>query len=498
MAKYNRFNYRPFTLRTGMMGELIPIGLFEVLPGDVWDHNALSFLRCTPLVTPPLHPVEVRIHHWYVPNRIVWEDWDDFITGGEDGLNASVFPTISITNPAVGSLADALGVPTGTYTAEVSALPFRGYQKIWNEWYRFQKLQTAAAISVASGADATTSTSLQNCTWMRDRFTAALEETQLGAEVTIPLVGSAPVEGIGVLNRNYNEAPTVYTTAGGAVTENWANAKLINPADDDRKLYVKGSAATNGNLEIVANLDEASSVSLNALREAWATQKYREHSILYGARINEYLMRSFGVRASDARLQRPEYLGGGKAMIQFSEVLQTATGGDGVGSLFGHGISAQNSNRYRKYIEESGYIFSFISVRPVTIYADGLERHWNKRTKEDFYQPEFAHVGLLPVQNKEVRATHASPEATFAYQPPYDEYRYLMSSIAGLFRSTYNDWHFGRLFSSDPAFNSDFVKCVPAVRPFADQSNDNLLIESKHRIKALRCIAKTGTPGGLS
>lgn len=494
MAKYNRFNFNPYWLNTGMMGELLPIGLTEVLPGDIFDHNTLAFLRCTPLVAPPLHPVEVRIHHWYVPNRIVWNDWNDFITGGEDGLNASTFPTIDIVNPAAGSLANLMGVPAGTYTATLNALPFRGYAEIWNQWYRFQKLQTALTVDKTDGADTTTNTALQNVTWGRDRFTAAFEDTQLGAEVSIPLGTSADVD---LVPHTTSTNPMIARRADtGAVLSN------ENLLTENVTGFVEGASGNNAvfdpNGRLVADLSTATAATINEWREQWAIQRYREHSQIYGARINEYLMRAFGVRGSDARLQKPEYLGGGKQMIQFSEVLQTATGGGGVGSLFGHGISAQRSNRYRRQFEEHGFVFTLLSVRPKTLYADGLDKMWTRAAKEDFYQPEFAHIGLQPIQNREVRAVHATPTGTFAYTPPYDEYRHLQSRVGGQFStSAYNMWHFGRLFGSDPAFNSDFVKCVPAVRPFADQTNDNLLIEAKHKIKALRCISKTGTPGGL-
>lgn len=500
MPKYNRFNYRPYKLGSCMMGELIPLGIKEVLPGDLIDHNCMTLLRCTPLVTPPMHPVEVRIHHWFVPHRIVWDDWNNFITGGEDGLNASVFPTISFVNPAVGSLADYYGIPNGTYTATVSALPFRGYSLIWNEWYRFQKLQTALTIDKTDGADTTTNTTLQNCTWMRDRFTAAFEDTQLGAEVTIPLGTEAPIKGLGKLTHDFlSGSNAVFESDDTNPTYN-PSAIINGSGTSDYHFAVQSKAGTGGNIPYIrADLSNASAASINEWREQWAIQRYREHSIMYGARINEYLMRAFGVRGSDARLQKPEYLGGGKAMIQFSEVLQTSNDGTNgeVGELFGHGISFQRSNRYRKFFEEHGYIHTFLSVRPKTIYADGIEKHFLKAAKEDFYQPEFAHIGLQPLQNREVRAVHATPAGTFAYSPPYDEYRYMPSTIAGLFRSTYNDWHFARLMGSDPAFNSDFVKCVPAVRPFADQSNDTLLFMARHKIKALRNISKTGTPGGI-
>jgi len=206
-----------------------------------------------------------------------------------------------------------------------------------------------------------------------------------------------------------------------------------------------------------------------------------------------------GIRSSDARLQRPEYLGGGRQTIQFSEVLQTGVDSSdaGVASLKGHGIGAMRSNRYRRFFEEHGYIVSVLSVVPKAIYSDGLCRTWNRTTKEDFYQKELEHIGQQQVLNKEVYASHSTPDGTFGYQDRYDEYRRGVSSIAGQMRdSTYNNWHFARIFGSDPALNSTFTNCTPAVRPFADQTNDNMVIMANHSIQARRMIAKnTGSFG---
>ena len=209
-------------------------------------------------------------------------------------------------------------------------------------------------------------------------------------------------------------------------------------------------------------------------------------------------MRYLGVRSSDARLQRPEYLGGGKQTIQFSEVLQTAEGTNPVGSMKGHGLAAMRSNRYRKFFEEHGYVFSFISVKPKTIYAQGLPRTWNRRTKEDFYQKEFAHIGQQEVLNKEVYAAHTTPNGTFGFQDRYDEYRRMESTIAGEFRTTLNFWHMARIFASGPALNADFVKSVPTERSFAVPSTDVLWIMANHSIQARRLISPLGNSFILS
>ena len=231
------------------------------------------------------------------------------------------------------------------------------------------------------------------------------------------------------------------------------------------------------------DLTGASAITINLLREAFALQRYEEARARFGSRYVEYL-RYLGVRSSDARLQRPEFLGGGRYPVQFSEVLQTAQGTDPVGTLRGHGIGVARSARYRRFFEEHGYVISLLTVKPKTIYMQGLPRTWNRRTKEDFFQTELAHIGQQEVLNKEVKADHASPDGTFGCQDRYDEYRRAESMIHGEFRSTLDFWHFGRKFATDPALNASFINCVPPVTPFADQIDNTLYVMAKHSTQA--------------
>ena len=487
-SKFSLSNYKLLSLD---LGELVPIGMYEVLPGDTVQQATNALVRASPLVAPVMHPVHARIHHWYVPYRLLWEDWEDFITGGPDGQDSSVFPTITIgggSGAPVGSLADYLGVPPGVNNIEVSALPFRAYAMIFNEWYRDQDLQTELAISLASGADSTTSTALVNCSWEKDYFTSARPWEQKGPAVTIPLGTTAPL----VLNPASGAIPNsvVRTSSTGAINTNSSTLNSSNAG-----VFELGGG-TDMTLDITGHtrvdLSGASAVTVNLLREALALQRYEEARARYGSRYTEYL-RYLGVRSSDARLQRPEYLGGGKNTIQFSEVLQTAEGEDPVGTLRGHGISAMRSNRFRRFFEEHGVVISLMSVRPKTIYVQGLNRHWNRRFKEDFWQREFQHIGQQEVLNKEVYAAHASPNGVFGYQDRYDEYRRTESTVAGQFRDTLDFWHFARIFGSSPALNSDFVRCVPREDPFAVPSDDVLYVMARHSIQARRLVAKTGT-----
>jgi len=497
--KRSKFSLSNYKLLSCDLGELVPIGCMEVLPGDSIQQATNALVRAAPLLSPVMHPVKCSISHWFVPNRIIWEDFEDFITGGPDGMDASVFPHISITNPAVGSLADYLGIPGGhTFSLNCSALPFRAYAMIFNEWFRDQDLQTPLPLSIASGADATTSTALQNAAWEKDYFTSARTFEQKGPSITIPLGATAPVHGIGISVASTAAAGSD-NTMGSVPAADWVNTEPSWVSQDANADVIRVLAETTGvpntttnRPQIFADLSGASAITVNALREALALQRYEEARARYGSRYTEYLQ-YLGVRSSDGRLQRPEYLGGGKETIQFSEVLQTGEGTDPVGTLRGHGISSMRSNRYRRFFEEHGFVISLFTARPRAIYADGLARHWFKDTKELYWQQELQHIGQQLVYNKEVYAAHASPHGQFGFQDRYDEYRRLPSTIAGEFRTTLDYWHFARQFGSDPALNADFIKCVPTENPFAVPSEDVLQIMARHSIQARRLVCQTGT-----
>lgn len=476
--KRSKFNLSYYRLMSCDMGTLVPCGLTEVLPGDTVQHATSALIRFAPMLAPVMHPVHARIHHFYVPHRLVWDKWEDFITGGMDGLDASVFPTVTSAGGfAVGGLHDCLGVPPSVPATTVSALPCRGYNLIWNEFYRDQDIETEAALSIASGPDVTTSTALRATAWEKDYFTTARPWEQKGTALSIP------VSGIGV--------PIADNAPGGA-TANYKTPTL------DAAFTTPWSAAADGIFlknKLVSTINYPDvSVSIQNLRSIFAMQRFEEARARFGSRYTEYL-RYLGVKSSDARLQRPEYLGGGKQTVQFSEVLQTAAdGANPVGTLRGHGINATRSNRYRRFFEEHGFIFSFINVRPKSIYTNGVERHWNRRTKEDFWQKELEHIGQQAIKNKEIYLASSTPDATWGYQDRYDEYRRADSGVAGEFRtSTLDYWHFARKFAADTALNATFISCTPAVRPFASAVNDVMYIMVNHSIQARRLVGRTGS-----
>lgn len=496
MRKRTKISLSHYKIGSCKMGYLVPIQLTEVLPGDTIQCATSLFARVAPLVSPVMHPVHLKIHHWYVPYRLVWDKFEDFITGGPDGLDVSEFPTITAPESgfAVGSLADYMGIPTGFGGIELSALPFRAYDLIYNEWYRDQDLESELAISKDSGADSTTSLALQRGDWARDYFTTARPWPQKGMEVTVPMesgLHSFDIVSDGPMTFRNNVSPqsdnnfyiypdserVVKTDAVQVGSGAYANQHLIFNSG------LKLNGDTSGGL---------GHIDINTLREAFALQRFEEHRSMYGSRYVEYL-RYLGIKASDARLQRPEYLGGGKQTIQFSEVLQTAEGTNPVGTLRGHGIAAARSNRFRRFIEEHGCIISLLLIRPISVYMQGIPRLWLNRVKEDFWQKELEHIGQQEVYTQELYAG-AEEGTVFGYQNRYDQYRQHENSISGEMRTILNYWHMARDFASAPTLNSDFINALPTNRVFASTTTDQIYFMAAHSVQARRLLARYGNP----
>lgn len=474
------------------MGYVTPIALIDVVPSDVINHKVHALIRTQPLLAPVMHEVDIDIHAFFVPDRLVWDGYEDFQSGGEDGQDTTVAPTMvapASTGYAIGSLADYLGLPTGVPDYTHSALPFRGYQLIWNHFYRDSQLQTEAVISTADGADTTTSKTLQRPCWKRDYFTKARPEPQLGSDVVIPLTGDAPVTGIGVDTKNFPvTSQTVYETdnAAGRVYTRAVNVSTGSGA----ATFMEGSGAAGTPL-IYADLSAVTGIPVTELREANATQRWMENNNVWGGRLMEQIMFRFGVRPQDSRMQWPEFLGAGETKIQFSEVLQTSEAGtDPLGEMGGHGISIIGSNRYKYRALEHGFIHVFMVVRPKTQYFQGIARKWSRETKFDYLLPEFTAIGDQAILNKELYAPHATPNGVFGYTPIYEEYRGEFSRISGDFRNTLKFWHMAREFSSDPALNSTFVTANPTNRIFPALNAAQLYVNCKHTIKARRPLPK--------
>jgi hypothetical protein len=443
------------------MGQLIPVGCMEVLPGDTFQQQTSALVRVTPQLKPLMHPVNVQIHHFYVPNRLLFSGWEDFITGE----SATAPPTFSGAAHSEGTLMDYLGIYDDA-SNEYSSLPIRAYNKIFNEYYRDQDLVTEV------NQDSQT---IQKAAWSKDYFTTARPWAQKGDAVTLPAGTKAPI----ATDASSSTALTAFNTNSSSYEVFATGAGSLN---------TNGGAGTEAN-SLYADLTSAEAIDINDFREAFALQRYQEARARYGSNYVDYL-RYLGIRPSDARLQRPEYLGGGRQSLSFSEVLSTNDAGT-LGELGGHGIGALRTNRYRKYFEEHGWVITMMIVRPKPIYVNGLDRKFIRSTKEDYFQKELQGIGQQEVLNKEVYAQHTTPDGTFGFQNRYSEYTEEKSRVSAEMRNSTNyDWHMGRIFSSDPALNSTFTNCTPTKRCFADQTEDSLWVMVNHSVQARRMVSK--------
>lgn len=500
--KRNVFDLSHEVKMSTRMGKLVPILCEPVVPGDTFKVRSEIMMRFAPMLAPIMHRVNVYTHYFFVPNRIVWNDWETFITGGADGTANPVHPRFNLADTGIvnnGTLFDYLGFPSGQtlsagYTFD--SLPFRAYQLIYNEYYRDQNLETPITIPLTSGISPVSLSTLNSPTgtsqlniryraWEKDYFTSALPWVQRGADVRIPLSGNAPL-----------------TATIGSNTFTF-KADVVSPNTDP--VVVKSSNTTGSGwtgLDLKADLSNATSSTINELRRGIRLQEWLEKNARGGARYIEQILSHFGVMSSDARLQRPEYLGGGKTPVVISEVLQTSqTDTTPQATMAGHGISVGSTNEFKKFFEEHGYVIGIMSVIPRTAYQNGTPRKYLKFDKFDHYFPEFANLGEQPIYNKEIYSQGtADDDGTFGYQSRYAEYKYCPSRVCGDFRSNLDFWHLGRKFASKPVLNKDFVSTEAASttlnRIFAvtQQNVDNLWIQIYHDFQAIRPMPKFGTP----
>jgi hypothetical protein len=474
-------------LQTGNMGELLPCGVVEVLPGDTFQHSTSAVIRLSPLAAPVMHPASVHLKHYFVPSRLSWDQatsggkFEDFITGGEDGTDSQTPPTINTTGTA-NDLLDYFGLPQESGVA-VNSMPIRAYNLIYNEHIRDQDLIAERALG-----DLT----IPKVRWESDYFTRARPWAQKGDEVTLPLGTRADVKGLGFTTQSYTAGSgTLYETGDSAGGSAYAGERLSDSTTNP--LHIEEDPANLGYPNIYADLENATATNINAVKRAFAIQRFQENRAQYGSRYSEYL-KHYGVRNQDARLNRPEYLGGGKVSVQVSEVLQTSpdlVGSPeyGVGEMYGHGIAAMRSNKYRKRFSEHGHVISVISMRPKAIYSNGVNRSWLRQVKEDYFQKELAHIGQQEIWRDEVYATAASGgRDTWGYSDRYAEYRSQESHATSEFRTILDHWHLSRDFTSLPGLNQSFVDCDPSLRIFNVQTNDVLWMQIQHHLTAHRSV----------
>jgi len=508
------------------MGDLVPILCQEIVPGDKFRVSTEVFLRMAPMLSPIMHRVNVYVHYFFVPNRIVDSTWEMFITRGRNGEQAPVAPHFQINNVGAleldllvkGTLWDYLGgkpvadVAGGAdmSTQKISALPFRAYQKIYDDYYRdptltaplFQSDTVGGTPPMSiDGGNITDASELENLlttrkrAWEKDYFTSALPWSQRGADVQIPIDG---------LDVNYKK-PSILRAAG-------SDADL-----GDIGAQLDGTVGYDGAFETPSYIDNIESIegyglTVNELRTTIKLQEWFEKNARAGYRYIEQILSHFGVRSSDARLQRTEYLGGGKIPVKISEVLSTF-GSDSVdstssnvGEMAGHGVSYGQSNRFKKSFEEHGFVIGIMSILPRTNYQDGLPRFMTARdTWDKYYWPEFAHLGEQPILNSELFFDPESDQdgdgptqnsGTFGYQSRYCEYKYGISTVHGDFRDSLDFWHMGRKFSTLPSLNAAFVEADPTHRifPVTDEGVDKIYCHVLNKIDAIRPMPYFGIP----
>lgn len=534
-ARPNKFNLSHTNILTCEMGKLVPFLVEEVLPGDEFRVKTDAQIRLAPMLAPIFGEVDLYTHYFFVPNRLIWDNWEDFITNGlESGTSSSVWPYIvgsTGDNWSVGSLADYIGVPVadaaGAGGASVvspngkyfSALPFRAYNLIWNQWYRNEFLQNEVAISKADGADSTTNVSLLTRLWKRDYLTSSLPFTQLGQPALLPIFANSnidiPVIGTGMalgLARGNSTFAGAGAGGDGTLISQSGNYGVDVGTTSSGTKFTSGVAvgvtsdATKSGLKGTVNLYTSTTLDVNQVRLAFQLQRMMERKALSGNRYVEYIASSFGVRSADARLQRAEFLGGGKSPVLISEVLQTSEGtaNSPQGQMSGHGFGAARTHAFNKAFTEHGLIIGILSILPKAYYSQGRPRMLYRTTYTDYLQPELCHIGEEAILNSEVMCNHtdalgvADETATFAFLPRYESYRRHLSEVHGDFRTNMNYWHLAREFgSTNVSFNSDFVSCNPSKRIFAagDNADRPCWIQMFLNVQAIRPLPRKGTPG---
>jgi hypothetical protein len=530
-TKFDRSHVYKTTFNSG---KLIPVFVDEVLPGDTTRMSINYFARLATPIKPIMDNIYLDWFFFFVPNRLVWEHWQNFCFEQEDPDDSIdyVIPTITATgnsdNAYVGSLWDYFGLPLNTSgnISGISALPFRCVYLIWNEWFRDENLQKSIKIQKGDTNEVLDSSrSSEQPSWVftsdtnifpglacpprgkrHDYFTSALPWTQKGPGVSVGLAGTAPVQG-------------EFSISG-------FKTGIVSAEDTNNRLQALAVAGQNGRISsypeitswptnnvtvngltqsgLIANLDESSVFTINSLRTAFQMQKFYERLARGGSRYTEVLRSFFGVVSPDARLQRPEFLGSFTKMVNVNPIAQTSATDNTSpqGNLSAYGVTAAKFHGFTKSFVEHGYIIGFVCARADLTYQQGINKMWLRSTVYDFYWPTFAHLGEQAIELREIYAQGSKDDTTvFGYQERYAEYRYKPSQITGKFRSsvvdgTLDKWHLSQFFKTAPTLNEEFVVENPPIeRIIAVPSEPEFLIDIGFRYITVRPMPMFSTPG---
>ena len=536
------FNLSHFKRFTCDMGQLIPVLFLECVPGDTMKIGCEAVTRFQPMVAPILDSVDMYVHYFFVPTRLLMDnekDWETFLTGGKDGTDESVSlplfrfryydgsdgsapPTAPFSNGKSSgkySLWDYFGLPVVSNFSAVRdsnyVLGFcqRAYNLVWNEFYMDNNLVDPVHLE--------NSTILYRA-WKKDYFTSSLPWQQRGVSPALPISGILPINLNGSVF-TFGDVSNPIRLVANSPESGEITTRIKNSGDgtnfglnsaDTRAVLGEGNGgyyygfqgkAISSNPTATVDLSKGTTFDVAVLREAFQIQRWLELNARAGVRYTEFLNAHFGIAPRDEVLQRPEYLGGTKSEIVVSEVLQTSATSESSpqGNLAGHGLGAMSDFICSYTAKEFGYIIGIASWMPKPSYQQGVNRIFSRRTKYDFYFPEFSHLSEQAVTKGEIYATgdEAHDNSIFGYQSAYAEMRYMPSINCADMRDTYSYWHLGRIFSSDPSLNAGFLTTNSAysggIRKdiFAVQNEPGLIVNFANVVEAIRPLPVYGTPG---